>query len=360
MERPLSRKTGMRTRVVAVTRWFALMAMACTAVPAAWSADSVYFQHHDWLLACDNTRTCRAAGYAVDDGSTVSVLLERAAGPGTPVTARVSLEPTDEQSAAQAPLYLHLKQLDAGRLGNPDAGGHYPLSAAQTRQLLAVLARGGQVDIADSGDTLWTVSDRGAAAVLLKMDEFQGRLGTPGALMRKGTRAEADVLPALPVPHLQRAATLDPPGPGTPHADSPRLRAALRSTLGERDCWALQDPDSGTDSSPMTLVRIDRDHVVASLACWHGAYNAGEGYWLIADAAPWAPQLITLDANSFAYGEISASHKGRGLGDCWSRSSWIWDGTRFVLAYEGTTGLCRSVPGGTWELPTHVTTVREP
>jgi len=59
-------------------------------------------------------------------------------------------------------------------------------------------------------------------------------------------------------------------------------------------------------------------------------------------------------------GEISASHKGRGLGDCWSRSSWIWDGTRFVLAYEGTTGLCRSVPGGTWELPTHVTTVREP
>ncbi|WGV54914.1 DUF1176 domain-containing protein [Stenotrophomonas indicatrix] len=30
----------------------------------------LYFQHHDWVVACDNTRTCRAAGYASGDDST--------------------------------------------------------------------------------------------------------------------------------------------------------------------------------------------------------------------------------------------------------------------------------------------------
>jgi hypothetical protein len=34
------------------------------------------------------------------------------------------------------------------------------------------------------------------------MDEFQGRIGTPGALVRKGTRPEATVLPPLPAPEI--------------------------------------------------------------------------------------------------------------------------------------------------------------
>ncbi len=38
----------------------------------------VNFTHHDWELACDNTRTCRAAGYQSDDDQLpVSVLLTR-------------------------------------------------------------------------------------------------------------------------------------------------------------------------------------------------------------------------------------------------------------------------------------------
>ena len=41
----------------------------------------LFFQHHDWVVACDNTRTCRAAGYASGDDSTLSVLLTRAGGP---------------------------------------------------------------------------------------------------------------------------------------------------------------------------------------------------------------------------------------------------------------------------------------
>ena len=47
------------------------------AAPAAVSG--VSFTHNDWTLACDNTRTCRAAGYQRDDG-------DSAAGQGTALT----------------------------------------------------------------------------------------------------------------------------------------------------------------------------------------------------------------------------------------------------------------------------------
>jgi hypothetical protein len=36
--------------------------------------------------------------------------------------------------------------------------------------------------------------------VLLKMDEYQGRLGTAGALVRKGAKREDAVPAALPLP----------------------------------------------------------------------------------------------------------------------------------------------------------------
>lgn len=338
-----------------------VLASTVTADVAAENAPrGIYFQHHDWLLACDNTRTCRATGYAIDDGSTVSVLLERAGGPGTPVTGRVSLEPADDQPVPGDALFLHLKQDDAGALAAADDQGHRALSAAQVSALLTVLVRGGRVEIVDNDTNIWEISERGAAAVLLKMDEYQGRLGTPGALMRKGSRAEAQVPPALPVPVLQRVVTLGETAPTAPHADSPQLRAALRASLGNKECSALQNDDVEATAAPMRFVRVDAHHVLVSLDCWMGAYNAGEGYWLLADNAPLAPVLVTLDANSYYDGEISASHKGRGLGDCWSQARWNWDGTRFAHAYEGTTGLCRSVTGGTWQLPTHVTELRDP
>lgn len=59
-----------------------------------WAQDntpsSVSFAHHDWSLACDNTRTCRAAGYQSDDEQLpVSVLHTRKAGLQQPVTARL-------------------------------------------------------------------------------------------------------------------------------------------------------------------------------------------------------------------------------------------------------------------------------
>ncbi|WP_425493064.1 DUF1176 domain-containing protein [Novilysobacter antarcticus] len=44
-------------------------AFLCAVAPLANAAEpGIEFSHDDWTLACDNTRTCRAAGYQSEQG----------------------------------------------------------------------------------------------------------------------------------------------------------------------------------------------------------------------------------------------------------------------------------------------------
>ena len=66
-----------------------LLSAAATAADTGAVVEGLSFEHGDWEVACDNTRTCRAAGYQSDDSDEslpVSVLLTRAGGAGTAVT----------------------------------------------------------------------------------------------------------------------------------------------------------------------------------------------------------------------------------------------------------------------------------
>ena len=104
MKRPLSRPALLVT-----------LAMACTTATASGAEPpSLRFSHGNWELACDNTRTCRAAGYHAEGASDdeedgaggggnreampVSVLLTRQAGPNTPVKGELQIgNPGEEQ-----------------------------------------------------------------------------------------------------------------------------------------------------------------------------------------------------------------------------------------------------------------------
>ncbi|WP_295574126.1 DUF1176 domain-containing protein [Stenotrophomonas maltophilia] len=320
------------------------------------------FTHHDWTLACDNTRTCRAAGYQQDEGDAppVSVLLTRAAGPGQRVDAQLLLGQYDEQSPrppAQAQLQINGK--DLGRLQLQDGGA--TLSAAQTDALLAALTRSSRIEVIGNGQQRWTLSDRGASAVLLKMDEFQGRLGTTGALIRKGSTSEGKVLPALPVPVVVLA-KLAPTRAGDAALEkSSALRAALRSATPGDDCSAISAEGDPMISEPqeLTVTRLSKDKVLVSTLCWRAAYNEGYGFWVANDKAPFQPVLVTTSGTDNDGSTISAWQKGRGLGDCGWTADWGWDGKRFVQTSEATSGLCRMVTaGGAWEMPTIVSKVQ--
>lgn len=342
-------------------RWLITALLTACALPNAIAA-SVEFQHHDWELVCDNTRTCRAAGYHSEEqgGSPpVSMLLTRRAGPSTPVTAEVTLGDVDEatparDSSTQTALRLRINgRTVPGALAQRN--GHFVLNEAQVQAVLASLKRSSRIELL-RGPERWVLSDRGTTAVLLKMDEAQGRLNTPGALVRQGTRPEAQVLPAVPALVVVAAPLAPAKSEDVTFAErhAQALEKAVMSIPGAERCPRWED--NGAD---FEVTRLDSHRLLLSSWCWLAAYNSGTAYWVINDRPPFRPVFITDSATDFSGGILSASHKGRGIGDCWGHESWTWDGQRFTPTSAYTTGMCRLVAlGGTWVLPTLVTTVK--
>ncbi|KAB7768184.1 DUF1176 domain-containing protein [Xanthomonas maliensis] len=340
----------------------ALLAAALLLSPVsalAAPATNVAFSHDDWTIACDNTRTCRAAGYQPDEGEhlPVSVLLTRKAGAGQAVTAELMLGQYDE-AKLPASLSLQIDQRNLGKLALDGNSGTASLSSAQVAALLAALPRSSTIVALGNDGRRWQLSDNGASAVLLKMDEFQGRLGTRGALVRKGDRDESAVLPPLPAPQVHQAKLAAPQAGDARLGKMPALYQALRATLpADEECKGL---DRGEASEPLTITRLSSDKLLVSTDCWTAAYNTGTGFWVVNARAPFAPTLITLNASDLDGATILASQRGRGLGDCYSQSAWTWDGRRFVQTAESSSGLCRLVAvGGAWELPTIVADVKQ-
>lgn len=323
------------------------------------------FSHNDWEISCDNTRTCRAAGYQVsdsDDAPGISVLLTRKAGPRQAIQGELLIGNfVEDKALAKLPSVMKLSMRVNGRnIGQVVVHKDSflaSLSEAQVAALISALPRNSSIEWS-LGKYRWKLSDKGAAAVLLKMDEFQGRIGTPGAIIKKGSLNENSVLAPIPMPVVQAVAlTKTRPSDellATMHAAE--LRRALSSANLENVCSTLSEGDD-----ELSIVRLSNTKLLASIKCWQGAYNTGYAYWVINDKPPYLPILVTENGTDFTKSSITASHKGRGIGDCWYSESWTWDGKTFVKTESLSTGMCKAVAvGGAWTLPTLVTDVRQP
>ncbi|MGY5942174.1 DUF1176 domain-containing protein [Stenotrophomonas forensis] len=319
----------------------------------------IEFVHHDWFLACDNTGTCRAAGYGPETAdSQLSLMLERAGGPRTPVKARLRLGEDGESAMPEGAMHLQVNGRDLGPVQDTGADDAVTLRPAQVDALLTALPGQARIEVIDSRGTHWPISDRGAAAVLLKMDEAQGRVGTPGALVRRGTRAETSVPAAHATPVIVRGMLVATRAGDSALGNSETLRDALIATLGgSDDCPRLIQYKGPPE---MLIERLDDRHVLVQALCQMGAYNYSNGFWIARDQPPFAPQTVTLEAEGFSHFErtLYARSKGRGIGDCVSGSDWAWNGHRFQPSSAFSTGLCRGMPGGHWMLPTLVSEVR--
>ncbi|WP_420208212.1 DUF1176 domain-containing protein [Candidatus Electronema sp. JC] len=308
--------------------------------------DMGIFSHKDWELACDNTRTCRAAGYQSEDNyeMPVSMLLTRTAGPNTPVSMELQLLANAEGGGGEPTELL----LQVGSLIFPKFKIG-KVAQDEADKLLAIMPDSDEL-LLSSGIQKWVLSLAGMKAVLLKMDEKQGRTGTPGALIGKGRKPEEAVLPPLPmktltVPHI----------PPTTKQDKKTL-AALTTFL-DANCDELID--KATCKESRSISRLSKNMLLVSQLAWRSAYNQGFSFWIINDKAPFNPQPVAEDsANDYSDGVIYAAQKRRGLGDCWYTASWVWTGKTFEKAEESSTDMCRNFfAGGAWDLPTFVNKV---
>jgi hypothetical protein len=327
--------------------WALAVAAASAAVPAAaLAADptAVSFSHKDWALQCDNTRACSAVGYEAESGESepVSIRLTRAAGPGTAV--KVDLQVYTEKASPAA------LQITAGKFRLAGLDGNSPqVPAAQVPRLLQELLRSEEA-IVTAGKDRWVLSLAGASAVLLKMDEVQGRLNTPGALVRKGAQPESSVPPAVPAPVVKSVK------PVAARKTDAALAGALLAAVDRADLDG-QCTGSQPDASTVKVHRLTDRKLLLEVPCGMGAYNFSSLLFMAHDRTPYQPRLLEDVDGEFdpATGEVRSAMKGRGIGDCWWMRSWRFDGRGFVLTGEQGDSMCRGFPGGAWQLPAYVT-----
>lgn len=311
--------------------------------------EGMQFAHHNWSLICDNARTCSAVGNrGLQDWLhyDATVLLSRKAGPGEPILAMTRFVSWD--NTRQQVVRVLINGEDFGFLDGPDGNGDYQLSASQVQSLLPILVgRYSGIVFKNSDGREWPLSVDGAAAVLLKMDEVQGRIGTPGAVMRKGKRPEQGVLPPASVPVVNRAAIVPPKHDDFSQAFAAELRKELIAKPEPDLCKSLRWGRS------FSTERLSKDKVLVSLECYYRNYGPGVAYWVANDAPPYDPQLVTMFGVSYDHrGEILARQDASTAGDCAVNERWTWDGVSFVQTSVLATGKCVApYHVGTWEMP---------
>ena len=344
-----------------------LMAMAIS--PASLAGTAVDYTNQDWQVVCDNTGTCRMAGYQADISSdfAASILLTRPAGASAEVTGEIKLGGNNKGSnkallelGNRHRVALFINGKDLGETSSSALGaGYAKLSSTQVKALLASLTKSSKIELVVR-NSRWQVSDKGAAAVMLKADAAQGRVGTASALVNpNASKSNASVVAAKDMPQL-RLIVPDQIANTNSNKGFSLKASQLQTMMQETITESTSDCPKLANKTPWRVNRLNSTQLLAQHSCWSGAYNTGDGMWVINDTPPYNPKLITTSATGYDNkGVISSVQKGRGIGDCLATTEWVWTGKSFTKSYEGTTGLCRLIAdGGAWKLPTYVTDVK--
>ena len=326
----------------------------------AFDDNGSYFEHKDWEIACDNTGTCRAAGYqAGDEAQAISLLLVRDAGADAAVSGEIAVTDLNWDDKAPQPLkgslYRNDKNLGEITLSGDDVAPKARLSPVQSEAVSKAVIGSDKITFR-TDKTTWTLSNEGATAVLLKMDDYQGRVGTPSALVKRGSDKKTIPAPAAK-PVIHAAAVPDTPPRVLKAGDAEY--SALRHLFAEKagdEC-----PDISESENNITLYPLDSSRILAETSCWAAAYNSANYYAILSpDLKTIAATVDIEDGYDYSDGTIESGGRGRGLGDCFSLARHTWDGKRFVTTYSAGSGQCKGFPGGAWELPTRVSTIIAP
>ena len=332
-----------------------------TLLPVAAMATSIkgIGNYQDWDLVCDNTGTCRMAGYQDESSDPVSILFTRAAGENAAVEGKLTIVPfgeadRDVQVGQDIEIWLNGKSLGTVKHISDDAPDK--LTEEQTKALLSGLKKESEIRLT-YGKTTLKVSDKGAAAAMLKMDEFQQRLNTPSALIRQGQEKHAVLAPKVE-PQID--------------AVSVKNRKTTELKLGEKqydNVLALLRKahdgcvDEDLESQDITIYPLTHNKVLAEALCFKGAYQSTNYYAVLDDKLSKVEQVLAEQYNEAGYDEkqgyafVRGSYKGRALGDCLAGQDAVWNGKIFIRTSEWTTGSCKGLPGGTWQLPIFVSNI---
>ena len=330
-----------------------LLPLTAMAAPSLKGFEKTY---QDWDLICDNLGTCRMAGYQEEGDDPVSILFTRAAGENAAVEGKLTISPfgeadRDVQVGQDIEIWLNGKSLGTVKHisdENPDK-----LTEAQTKALLSGLKKESEIRLT-YGKTTLKVSDKGAAAAMLKMDEFQQRLNTPSALICKEQEKHA-VLAPQPAPKIEVVSVNNRKTTELKRGEKQydNVLALLRK--------ANSCDDEDITSQDITLYPLTQNKVLAEALCVRGAYQSTNYYAVLDDKLSKVEQVLE-DQYNFAYYDeklnaliVEGSYKSSGLAESWYGYEAAWNGKTFITTAEHTSGSSKGFIGGAWGgLPTFV------
>ena len=332
-----------------------------TLLPVAAMATSIkgIGNYQDWDLVCDNTGTCRMAGYQDESSDPVSILFTRAAGENAAVEGKFTILPfgeadRDVQVGQDIEIWLNGKSLGTVKHISDDAPDK--LTEEQTKALLSGLKKESEIRLT-YGKTTLKVSDKGAAAAMLKMDEFQQRLNTPSALIRQGQEKHAVLAPKVK-PKIDAVSVNNRKTIELKHGEKQfdNVLALLRKA--HDGCV-----DEDLESQDITIYPLTQNKVLAEALCARAAYQYTNYYAVLDDKLSKVEQVLADQYNEAGYDEkqgyafVRGIYKGRVIGDCWNSEDAVWNGKIFIRTSEWTTGSCKGFTGGAWQLPIFVSDI---
>jgi Protein of unknown function (DUF1176) len=310
----------------------------------------------DWTVGCDNGLSCQAVALmpkgTVSEG--LSLAVTRSEGVAGAVTIKILGKISSKISGftSKADGFRVIIDDRAVLTGTLNIGSEtIRLAGASALKLARAIGKGRVMRVTDgSGTDLGAVSLSGASAALRYIDVQQGRASSKGAVIaigRKAPSARKAVLPVLTVTRIKPTGILP---------DTPAL-----VTLSENSSCADKRVGSTEDTAYSLGTGAKGAQALIMLNCGAGAYNFSSGIYIGQrdDTGKWTfepaafdygargssnenkiPVLVNADWDA-AGQTINSFAKGRGLGDCGSAESWIWDGSMFRLTKATAMGECR-------------------
>ena len=332
-----------------------------TLLPVAAMATSIkgIGNYQDWDLVCDNTGTCRMAGYQDESSDPVSILFTRAVSENAAVEGKFTILPfgeadRDVQIGQDIEIWLNGKSLGTVKHISDDAPDK--LTEEQTKALLSGLKKESEIRLTYEKTTL-KVSDKGAAAAMLKMDEFQQRLNTPSALIRQGQEKHAVLAPKVK-PKIDAVSVNNRKTIELKHGEKQYDNVLALLRKAHDGCV-----DEDLESQDITLYPLTQNKVLAEALCARAAYQYTNYYAVLDDKLSKVEQVLADQYNEAGYDEkqgyafVRGIYKGRVIGDCWNSEDAVWNGKIFIRTSEWTTGSCKGFTGGAWQLPIFVSDI---
>lgn len=299
----------------------------------------------DWTTGCDNERSCSAIALApiavdVDEPADhLETLIAQASAHHLDPVVRIK-PPTGTEDIAKLTLWVDDEAVALPAL----ASGRFVFTGTMARALVQKMRVGKQMIVRDpEGGVIARTSLMGLSAALLRIDEQQGKDGTPRALVRPGKRVPYDDLPGYSV-SLTRTARSDRP----PTAPDAKAMAAL---------YANDQCDDERTPAPR-MVRLDYDNtmMIVPWRCGSGAYNLYANIMIVTDDGQVKSAIFDYDNGITGDGPsnvvvnaiwnddkriLESFFKHRGIGDCGRVDRYIWGGEKFMLSEQLLMPECR-------------------